>query len=119
MSNDKNVRLGIFLIELNQLITEFEFFHWLTLTLSLRQLLMSSKMTLLTLPSSLFVSFDGLIRRHLGLDSKLSLWSFKVMNAGVFAIMLIRSPTPKLLEMPLSSSLISSATCSFPDLYMS
>ena len=72
MSNDENVWLGLFLMELNQLITEFEFFHWLTLSFSLRRLLMLSKMTLLTLPSSLF---DGLIRRHLGLDSKLSLWS--------------------------------------------
>ena len=53
MSNDKNVWLGLSLMELNQLIREFEFFHWLTLSFSLRRLLMSSKMTLLTLPSSL------------------------------------------------------------------
>ena len=44
---------------------------------------MFSRMALLTLPSSLF---EGLIRRHFGLVSKLPLWSFKVIKAGVLPL---------------------------------
>ena len=61
-----------------QLITEAEFFHWLTPVLCLTVVLMFSSIGLLMRPISLFA---GLIRRHVNLFSKLSLWSFKVMKA--------------------------------------
>ena len=68
-------------------------------------LLISSSITLLTLPSSLF---DGLISRHFGCESKLSLWSFKDTKAFLVAIVSTRSPIEILLLIFWSSELISS-----------
>ena len=66
---------------------------------------MSSSIILLTFPSSLF---DGLIRRHLGLESKFSLWSLRVMKAFLLAIVSTRSAIDRLLVIFFNSKLISS-----------
>ena len=76
MSNERKIQFDLFSSELNHSITEFEFFHSFTLMILRILLLMSSKTTLLTLPSSVLA---GLIRRNFGFDWKFSLWSFKVM----------------------------------------
>jgi hypothetical protein len=68
MSNDKNVWLGFSSMFWNQSITDLEFFHWLTFIADrMLLLLILSRMTLLTFPSS---HFDGLIRRHFTLEGK-------------------------------------------------
>ena len=67
---------------LNHSIVLAELFHWLTCNNLTKCWLMFSKIDLLTLPSSLL---EGFIRRQCKLDWKLSLWSFKVIKAGVLA----------------------------------
>ena len=54
-----------------QLITEADFFHWLRPVLCLTVVLMFSSICLLMRPISLFA---GLMRRHVGLFSKLSIY---------------------------------------------
>ena len=53
-----------------QLMTEAEFFHWLSPVFCLTVVLMSSSICLLMRPISLLA---GLMRRHVGLFTKLSL----------------------------------------------
>ena len=53
-----------------QLMTEAEFFHWLRPVFCLTVVLMFSSITLLMRPISLLA---GLMRRHVGLFTKLSL----------------------------------------------
>ena len=67
-------------------MTSFVLRHWFTSALHLIDTFILSTMFLLTLPIS---GFDGLIRRHLALLVKFSLWSFMVMNAG-FSLVLGR-----------------------------
>ena len=71
----------------NQLVTSDVFFHWLSFVTFLIFELISSRICLLTFPSSLFAGF---MRRHLGWLVKLSLWSFKVIKACCFAICSVR-----------------------------
>ena len=78
MSKTANVCWFLLGMSAYQLITEVELFHWLRLVLCLTVVLMFSSICLLMRPISLF---PGLMRRHVGLFSKLSLWSFKVMKA--------------------------------------
>ena len=66
----------------NHSITLAEFFHWLTCNNLTKCWFILFKIDLLTLPSSLLERF---IRREYKLDWKLSLWSFKVIKAGVLA----------------------------------
>ena len=82
-----NIQFDLFSRELNQSITEYEFFHWFTWWMQLRILLLiSSKTILLTLPISVLL---GLIKRNFGFDWKFSLWSFRVMYELRCAIMSI------------------------------
>ena len=67
-------------------MTSFVLLHWLTSALHLIDMFILSTMFSVTLPISDFV---GLIRRHLVLLVKFSLWSFMVMNAG-FSLVLGR-----------------------------
>ena len=59
-------------------MTSFVLLHWFTSALHLIDAFILSTMFLVTLPISGFV---GLIRRHLVLLEKFSLWSFMVINA--------------------------------------
>ena len=72
---------------MNQLVTSFVFFHWLSFVFVLISEFIRSRICLLTLPSSLFA---GLIRRQVGWLAKLSLWSFRVIKACCFAIRSVR-----------------------------
>ena len=67
-------------------MTSFVLLHWLTSTLHLIDMFILSTMFSVTL---LISDFVGLIRRHLVLLAKFSLWSFMVMNAG-FSLVLAR-----------------------------
>ena len=51
--------------------------HWLAFEISLKLQFISSRITLLSFPDSLFA---GLMSRQVGLFSKLSLWSLSEMN---------------------------------------
>ena len=104
MSNWMNVHDFLLLMLLNHLMTELVFFHWLISKDCLRGELMLFRMDWLTFPISLF---DGLMRRQVGLERKLSLWSFMVMNASGFARMSTRSSIPNSVVMVLASRLIS------------
>ena len=88
MSNVINVCFCLSLILLNQFNTAAVFFHWLMLVRSMIFLFMRSNICLLILPISDFV---GLMRRHVGLLSKLGLWSLRVIKASLFAVILILS----------------------------
>ena len=68
---------------LNHCSTEEVFFHWFTFVTLSSFLLMLSRICLLFFPSS---CFDGLISLQVGLFSKLSLWSFKVMKVSFVAV---------------------------------
>ena len=91
----------------NQLITDDEFFHWLSPVFCLIVVLMFSKICLLIRPISLFA---GLMSLHLGLFWKLSLWSLRVMNACRFAIHSVRSSMMRLAAMFLASLVMTNAT---------
>ena len=80
----------------NQLITDDEFFHWLSPVFCLIVVLMFSRICLLIRPISLFA---GLMSLHVGLFWKLSLWSLSVMNACRFAIHSVRSSMLRLAAM--------------------
>ena len=67
-------------------MTSFVLLHWLTPALHLIDIFILSTMYLLTLPISGFV---GLIRWHLVLLAKFSLWFFIVINA-VFHLVLVK-----------------------------
>ena len=71
---------------MNQRMTYFVLLHWSASALHLIDTFIMSTMFLVTSPISGFV---GLIRRHLVLLVKFSLWSFMVMNAG-FSLVLGR-----------------------------
>ena len=60
-------------------MTSFVLLHWFISALHLIDMFILSTMFLLTLPISCFA---WLIRRHLVLLVKFSLWSLMVMNAG-------------------------------------
>ena len=66
-----------------------------------------SKSCLLTFPSSFF---DGLIKRHAGLERKLSLWSLSVTKAGVLAMRLPLSLILSLVDMLFASRLIEASS---------
>ena len=72
MSNTVNENLFFSGMALNHSSTAAVFFHWFSAVLRLMLVLMLSSIFLLTMPSSLFA---GLIRRHVGLLAKFSLWS--------------------------------------------
>ena len=62
---------------------------------------------LLTFSSSFF---DGFIKRHVGLERKLSLWSFSVTKAGVLAMRLTLSLIFNLVDMLFASMLIEASS---------
>ena len=65
--------------------------------------LIFSRICLLILP---ICCFDGLINRHVGLFAKLSLWSFSVTNASVWAVTSTRSSIPNFLVIVFASASI-------------
>ena len=99
----------------NQLITDDEFFHWLSPVFCLIVVLMLSRICLLIRPISLFA---GLMSLHVGLFWKLSLWSLRVMNACRFAIHSARSSMLRLAAMFLASLLMLMMSLSFAFLYV-
>ena len=72
-------------------------------------------MILLIRPSSVFV---GLIKRHDGFDRKFSLWSFKVMYAGVWASLSILSLNFKFVPIHFASKFIDVSTFGGAFLYV-
>ena len=73
---------------LNHCSTEEVFFHWFTFVTFSSFLLMCSRICLLIFPIS---RFEGLTNLRVGLFSKLSLWSLKVMKASFVAVVSMRS----------------------------
>ena len=65
--------------------------------------LILSRICLLILPMS---DLAGFIRRHVGLLTKLGLWSLRVMKASRLAVVLIRSSRSSFSDMFLASSSI-------------
>ena len=99
-------------MDLNYSITSLVLCHWCTRVAFLTLLLISSNKSLLTFPSS---GFAGFINRHWigglttiggGLLTKLSLWSFMVMNAAFIAKRSSLSSIPKFSAMILASVLM-------------
>ena len=103
MSKTANVCWFLLGMSAYQLITEAELFHWLRPVLCLAVVLMFSSICLLMRPISLFA---GLMRRHVGLFSKLSLWSFEVMKACRSAMHSALSSMWRLVAMFLASLLM-------------
>ena len=75
-------------ISINHFINKSVFFHWLKWSSEISFLLIFSMTSLLTLPSSFFTR---LINRHNEFCWKSSLWSLRVIKAGVLAIHSMRS----------------------------
>ena len=88
MSKQMNVCLSLLVMFLNQSLTEVVFFHWLILVAAMILLLIQSRIFLLIWPISDFV---GLINLRVGLFTKFGLWSFRVVNASLLAVMSTRS----------------------------
>ena len=78
-----NAYCDLFLIELNQFITIFEFFYWFKLMRSAKYLFAFSKISLLILPSS---DLQGFSNRQGVLILKLVLRSFSVINTWFWAV---------------------------------
>ena len=89
-------------------------FHWLMLVRSMIFLLMRSNICLLILPISDFV---GLMRRHVGLLSKLGLCSLRVIKASLFAVILILSSRASLVAIVLASASVDMMLSGFAFLY--
>ena len=77
------------------------FFHWLNLAAVMILLLILSRILLLILPISDLV---GLISRQVGLWAKFGLWSLRVMNASLLAVLSTLSSIPSFLVMFLFSA---------------
>ena len=90
-------KLMIFLFS----ITEAVFFHWLNLAALMILLLILSRILLLILPISDLV---GLISRQVGLLAKFGLWSLRVMNASLLAVLSTLSSIPSFVVMFLLSA---------------
>ena len=103
ISNFTKMQSFLLSIPLNQSITELGFFRWLRSRCFISAWLIFSNLTLLTLPSSLF---QGLKRRQGKLAWKLSLWSFRVMNARFFVTISLFHTRSSFLAMFFASKLI-------------
>ena len=75
---------------------------------------MRSNICLLILPIS---DFLGLMRRHVGLLSKLGLWSLRVIKASLFAVILILSSRASLVAIVLASASVDMMLSGFDFLY--
>ena len=98
-----NVQFFFSSIFLNHSKALVEFFHWLTHNSLIKCWFIFFKIDLLILPSSLL---EGFIKRQGKLDWKLSLWSFKVVKAGVLVRDSILSPSWVFFAMFFASILI-------------
>ena len=98
-----NVQFFFSSIFLNHSKVLAEFFHWLTHNSLIKCWFIFSEIDLLILPSSLL---EGFIKRQGKLDWKLSLWSFKVVKAGVLVRDSILSPSWVFFAMFFASILI-------------
>ena len=101
MSKQIKLRCCLFFMDLNQSITEAVFFHWLNLAAVMILLLILSRILLLILPISDLV---GLISRQVGLLAKFGLWSLRVMNASLLAVLSTLSSIPSFVVMFLFSA---------------
>ena len=77
--------------------------HWLNCNFSKISEFIFSTSCILTFPSSFF---DGFIKRHVGLERKLPLWSLSVTKAGVVAMRSTLSLILSLVNMLFASRLI-------------
>ena len=91
MSKQIKLRCCLFFRDLNHPIAEAVFFHWLNLAVLMILLLILSKILLLIFPISDLV---GLISRQVGLLAKFGLWSLRVMNASLLAVLSTLSSIP-------------------------
>ena len=91
MSKQIKLRCCLLFMDLNHLIAEVVLFHWLNLAVLMILLLVLSRILLLILPISDLV---GLISRQVGLLAKFGLWSLRVMNASLLAVLSTLSPIP-------------------------
>ena len=71
-------------MDLNHSIAEVVSFHWLNLAVLTILLLILSRIPLLIFPISDLV---GLISRQVGLLARFGLWSLRVMNAYLLAVL--------------------------------
>ena len=101
MSKQIKLRCSLFFMDLNHTITEAVFFHWLNLAALMILLLILSRILLLILPISDLV---GLISRQVGLLAKFCLWSLRVMNASLLAVLSTLSSIPSFVVMFLFSA---------------
>ena len=81
--------------------------NWLNYNLSIISELIISTSYLLTFPSSLF---DGFIKRHVGLEWKLSLWSLSVTKEGVLVMCSTLSRISSMVDMLFASRLIDASS---------
>ena len=102
MSKEIKHRCCLFLMDLNHSITEAVFFHWLNFVAFVVLLtLILSRILLLILPISDLV---GLISRQVGLLAKFGLWSLRVINASLLAVVSTLSSIPSFVAMILFSA---------------
>ena len=101
MSKQIKLRCCLFFMDLNHSITEAVFFHWLNLAALMILLLILSRILLLILPISDLVGF---ISRQVGLLAKFGLWSLRVMNASLLAVLSTLSSIPSFVVMFLFSA---------------
>ena len=101
MSKQIKLRCCLFFMDLNHSIEEAVLFHWLNLAVLMILLLILSRILLLILPISDLV---GLTSRQVGLLAKFGLWSLRVMNASLLAVLSTLSSIPSFVAMFLFSA---------------
>ena len=85
MSNWIKLQLPLSVMLLSHFKAVLVWPNWLNCSFSTKSEFIFSRSCLLTFPS---LFFDGFIKRHVGLEWKLSLWSLSVTKAGVLAMLL-------------------------------